>query len=74
MPSVSEVLVLLDQDDEECPRCVWCGMAAFAVHSCFYTTATHYYFCADVECAQGHISRMVEPPQLLDSEMRELLT
>ena len=69
---VSEVLVLLNGD--EVRQCSECCAPMFSVHSCYYANATHYYLRVDIECENGHIRTVVDPPQPLTGEMKELLT
>jgi hypothetical protein len=71
MTTTNEVLVLFEGEYE--PRC-WCGSSPFGAHFHYHTAEGYYYFRADVECAQGHITTIIEPPQPLDDTMRDLLT
>ena len=70
--TVTEVLVLLDGD--ELPQCPECCAPVFASHSCYYASATHYYLRVEIECEHGHTQTFMQSPQLLDAEMRELLS
>lgn len=71
--ATTEVLVLLDDNDEPLPQCPECCGPAFAVHSRYYANTTHYYLRADIECENGHARTVVGSPVPLDQEMRALL-
>lgn len=68
--TTNEVVVLDGDEVKQCPEC--CA-PAFCLHSRYYANETHYYLRADIECEQGHTRTVVDPPQPMDDEMRELL-
>lgn len=58
---------------DELPQCPECCAPRFASHSRYYANETHYYLRVEIECERGHIETLVQSPQPLDAEMRELL-